>query len=337
MNLLSVVIPVKDERANVRPLVQRLREALAKCGPWEAVFVCDGSTDGTHLEIQGIAASDSRIKLVRLRKNFGQSAAMQAGFDHAEGDVIATMDGDLQNDPADLPKMIAALELGYDCVLGERANRKDKFLLRKLPSRCANWLIRRSLGVAFRDFGCTLRVMRREVVEGFCLYGEMHRFINALAVQGGASVIQLPVRHHPRTAGVSKYNLSRTVRVMLDLLTVKFMDRFHTRPMHLFGGIALLCMFLGTVCLGSTALMKYAGGPFITGNPLLLIGAMLELMGVQFLSLGLLGEVMARDHFERHGQRPYKVRETANVNPDEEMIRFNDFANPKARPLQRVG
>jgi hypothetical protein len=167
------------------------------------------------------------------------------------------------------------------------------------------------------------------VVEGFCLYGEMHRFINALAVQGGANVLQVPVKHHPRTAGVSKYNLTRTIRVMLDLLTVKFMDRFHTRPMHLFGGIAVLFMLAGFVSLVSTALMKFAGGPFITGNPLLLIGAMLELMGVQFLSLGLLGEVMARDHFEHRGQRPYKVRETANVNPDEEMIRFNDFAHPK--------
>jgi glycosyltransferase involved in cell wall biosynthesis len=335
MGLLSVVVPMKDERANVRPLVQRVREALDDFGPWELVLVDDGSVDGTHLEIQAIASADARIKLVRLRKNFGQSAAMQAGLDHAEGDIIATMDGDLQNDPADLPRMIAALDEGYDCVLGERVNRQDKLLLRKIPSRCANWLIRKVLGVPFRDFGCTLRVMTREVAESFRLYGEMHRFISALAVQGGASVVQMPVRHHPRTAGVSKYNLSRTVRVLLDLTTVKFMDRFHTRPMHLFGGFALLCLFAGTVCLVSTPLIKLGGGPFITGNPLLIIGAMLELMGVQFLSLGLLGEVMARDHFERRGQEPYKVRETMNVNPDEELVRFNDFV--KSRRTASVG
>lgn len=330
MQLLSVVIPVRDERANLRPLVQWLRDSLSKIGPWEAVFVDDGSTDGTHLELLELADTDDRIKCVRLRRNYGQSAAMQAGFDHAEGDVIATMDGDLQNDPADLPRMIAALDLGYDCILGERANRRDTFLLRKLPSICANWLIRRVLGVQFRDFGCTLRVMRRDVADGFSLYGERHRFITAFAVQGGARILQIPVRHHPRTAGVSKYNVTRTVRVVLDLLAVKLMHRFHSRPMHLFGGVALLMMLAGFACFGIAATTEHS--PW-------LFGAILELMGVQFFGLGLLGEAITRDHFGRRGNRPYTVRETANMNPSEEFMGFNEFkaAKRKARTTRRVG
>ncbi|MCU0706326.1 MAG: glycosyltransferase family 2 protein [Fimbriiglobus sp.] len=319
MRLLSVVIPVKDERANVRPLVQWLRDALTPACDWEAVFVDDGSTDGTHAELLAVAAIDRRVKVVRLRKNFGQSAALQAGFDHAAGDVIATMDGDLQNDPADLPRMLAKLDEGFDVILGERAARHDRFLLRKVPSWCANWLIRKVLRVPFRDFGCTLRVMRREVVEEMQLYGEMHRFITALAVQQGAAVAQVPVRHHPRTAGVSKYGLGRTVRVVLDLLTVKFLASYSTRPMHLFGGLGLTAMAAGLLSLMVTVGMKWAGGQWMTGNPLLLLSVLLEMLGVQLLSLGLIGEGMTRSNFERHGRRPYLVRETANVGDHREQ------------------
>src|SRR4051812_25724323 len=205
MSLLSVVIPVKDERANVRPLVERLRATLAATPAWEVVFVDDGSADGTHDELARAAAEDERVKIVRLRRNFGQSAALQAGFDHAAGDVVVTMDGDLQNDPEDIPALVAKLNEGFDVVLGLRENRQDKFLLRKLPSWTANWLIRKVTRVPFKDFGCTLRAMKREVVDGLSLYGEMHRFITAFAVQHGAKVTQVPVRHHPRTAGESKY------------------------------------------------------------------------------------------------------------------------------------
>jgi glycosyltransferase involved in cell wall biosynthesis len=321
MRLLSVIIPVKDERANVRPLVQWLRDALTPACDWEAVFVDDGSTDGTHAELRQAAALDPRVKVVRLRRNVGQSAALQAGFDHARGDVIATMDGDLQNDPADLPKMLARLDDDVDVVLGERADRKDPLLLRKLPSRAANWLIRRTLRVPFRDFGCTLRVMKREIVDGLQLYGEMHRFISALAVQQGAGVVQVPVAHHPRTAGVSKYGLGRTVRVVLDLLTVKFMASYHTRPMHLFGGVGLALMLAGIVSLVATVAMKWTGGQWMTGNPLLLLSVMLELMGIQFVSLGLVGEVLTRMNYERQGRRPYLVRETRNLEPVAEPVR----------------
>jgi hypothetical protein len=321
---LSVVIPVKDERANVRPLVDKLRDALDLAPAWEAVFVDDGSTDGTFFELADLAFDDPRIKVVRLRRTFGQSAALQAGFDHATGAVIVTMDGDLQNDPADIPRMVDLIDDGYDVVLGERAERHDGYWLRTLPSRCGNWLIRRVTGVPYRDFGCTLRAMRREVVADMTLYGEMHRFITAFAARDGGRVTQVPVAHRPRTAGASKYGLGRAPRVALDLLTVAFLSRFQTRPMHLFGGIGLGLLGLGGLSLAATVAMKFNGCD-MTGNPLLLLAAMLELMGVQFLSLGLMGEVQARVYFESQGKPAYAVRDTRNVAaPQEQPVRRSD-------------
>lgn len=321
MNLLSVVIPLKDERDNVRPMVERLREALRGVARWEVIFVDDGSRDGTFEALADLSAVDSRVKVVRLRRNFGQAAATQAGFDAAGGDVIVTMDGDVQNDPADIPMMLAKLEEGYDAVLGLRENRQDKFLLRKLPSWCANWLIRKVLGVPFKDFGCALRVVRREFIDGLSLYGEMHRFITALLIQQGAKVAQVPVRHHPRTAGQSKYNLTRTIRVVLDLMTVKFLASYQARPMHLFGGIGFAFLGLGLVSLIASVVMKYTSGPGMTANPLFLIGVMVELIGVQFLSLGLIGEVMARIYFESQGKPPYVVRDRRNLDAGDALRR----------------
>jgi len=309
--LLSVVIPMKDERDNVRPLVEKVRAALRGVS-WELVLVDDGSTDGTNEELVAVAA-DPRVKVIRLRRNFGQSAATQAGFDAASGDVIATLDGDLQNDPADLLILLAKLNEGYDAVLGLREKRRDKILLRKLPSWCANWLIRKFLHIPFKDFGCTLRVMKRDLVQGMSLYGEMHRFITALILQQGARVAQVPVRHHPRTAGKSKYTLSRTVRVVLDLMTVKFLASYQTRPMHLFGGLGLLLFALGGIGLVTSLIMKYTTGPGMTANPLFLLGVMAELIGVQFLSLGLMGEVMARVYFESQGKPAYAIRDAINL------------------------
>jgi glycosyltransferase involved in cell wall biosynthesis len=313
MHLLSVVIPVKDERDNLRPLTERLRDALRGGPAWEVVFVDDGSTDDTFAVLADLAAADPRVKAVRLRRNFGQSAAMQAGFDAASGDVIVTMDGDLQNDPADIPLLLAKLTDGYDAVFGQRAKRQDKLLLRKVPSWCANYLIRRVLGVPFRDFGCTLRAVRRDFVDGLSLYGEMHRFLTALIIQQGAKATQVPVRHHQRSAGKSKYTLSRTVRVVLDLMTVKFLASYQTRPMHLFGSAGLLFLLGGLVSLAASVVMKYTTGPGMTANPLFLLGVMVELIGVQFLSLGLMGEVMARIYFESQGKPPYVVRERRNL------------------------
>ena len=321
MNLLSVVIPLKDERDNVRPMVEKLREALRGVARWEVVFVDDGSRDGTFEALADLSAVDARIKVVRLRRNFGQAAATQAGFDAAGGDVIVTMDGDVQNDPADIPMMLAKLEEGYDAVLGLREIRQDKLLLRKLPSWCANWLIRKVLGVPFKDFGCALRVVRREFIDGLSLYGEMHRFITALLIQQGAKVAQVPVRHHPRTAGQSKYNLTRTVRVLLDLMTVKFLASYQARPMHLFGGIGFVFLGLGLLSLIASVVMKYTGGPGMTANPLFLIGVMVELIGVQFLSLGLIGEVMARIYFESQGKPPYVVRDRRNLEDGDALRR----------------
>jgi glycosyltransferase involved in cell wall biosynthesis len=311
---LSVVIPVKDERDNVRPLHERLGQALNPLGlSYEVVIVDDGSTDDTFTLLQEIAGRDQRWKVVRLRRNFGQSAAMQAGFDFSTGDVLVTMDGDLQNDPADIPLLLEKLDAGYDAVLGLRQKRQDRLLVRKIPSLIGNWLIRKVTGVQIKDMGCTLRAMRRDLAEGLPLYGEMHRYIPVLAHQYGGRLLQIPVNHHPRTAGKSKYNLSRTFRVLLDLITVKFLHGYLTRPMHVMGSAGLIAMGMGLLSLLATIWMKATMGVFMTGNPFLLLSALLELIGVQFISMGLLGEVLTRTYFESQGKTSYAVRTTLNL------------------------
>lgn len=310
--MLSVLIPLKDEEANVEPLYQRLVDELAGTN-WEVVFVDDGSRDRTFRRLCQLAARDRRVKVIRLRRNFGQTAALQAAIDHSQGDVLVTMDGDLQNDPADILTLVAHLDDGFDVVLGQRVERKDGWLLRKLPSRIANWLIRRVTGVPFRDFGCTLRALRRDIAESLPLYGEMHRFVPALAQFGGARITQIPVRHHPRRAGRTKYGLSRTIRVLLDLLTVQFLNRYVARPMHLFGGVGLLLMLSGFIVLATAIGMRWAWDMHLVRNPLLLLSVMLELCGVQLLSTGLLGELLARTYFESQDKPPYAVRETRNL------------------------
>ena len=324
MTTLSVVIPIKDERDNLRPLHERLRRALdplcageAALRDYEILFVDDGSTDGSFEVLDGLAAADPRVKVVALRRNFGQTPALQAGIDWSAGDVLVTMDGDLQNDPADIPLLLGKLREGYDAVFGLRARRQDPFLVRKLPSLVGNCLIRRVTGVGIKDMGCTLRALRRDLAESLPLYGEMHRFVPVLAQMHGARVAQVSVRHHPRVAGRTKYTLSRTVRVLLDLLTVKFLYSYVTRPMHVFGTAGLVSMGLGVLSLLATVWMKYGCKPavFMTGNPLLLLSAMLELVGVQFLSIGLLGELLTRTYFESQGKSAYVVRATRNLDP----------------------
>jgi glycosyltransferase involved in cell wall biosynthesis len=319
-----VVVPIKDERDNLRPLHERLRRALdplregeATLGDYEIIFVDDGSTDGSFEVLDGLAAADPRVKVIALRRNFGQTPALQAGIDCSTGDVLVTMDGDLQNDPADIPLLLDKLREGYDAVFGLRAQRQDHLLVRKLPSLVGNYLIRRVTGVGIKDMGCTLRAMRRDLAESLPLYGEMHRFVPVLAQMHGARAVQVPVRHHPRVAGRTKYTLSRTVRVLLDLITVKFLYSYVTRPMHVFGTAGLVSMGLGVLSLLATIWMKYAWKPavFMTGNPLLLLSAMLELVGVQFLSIGLLGELLTRTYFESQGKSAYVVRATRNIDP----------------------
>jgi glycosyltransferase involved in cell wall biosynthesis len=315
---LSVVVPIKDERDNILPLHERLGQSLDPLHrTYEIVLVDDGSIDGSYSEMERLAAGDRRVKVVRLRRNFGQSAALQAGIDHSSGAVIATLDGDLQNDPADLPMMLAHLDEGYDAVLGERAKRQDHFLIRKIPSYCGNWLIRKVTGVTIRDLGCTLRVMRRDLAECLPLYGEMHRFIPVLAQQAGARMIQVPVQHHPRVAGKTKYNVTKTFRVVLDLITVKFLHSYVTRPMHAMGLMGLISIGLGMLSLLATVVMKYTTGQWMTGNPFLLLSAMLVLIGVTFISQGLLGEMMSRTYFESQGKTAYNVRTTLNLEPRE--------------------
>jgi glycosyltransferase involved in cell wall biosynthesis len=314
--MLSVVIPIKDEKDNLRPLHERLRQSLSALpGDYELLFVDDGSTDGSAAELEALARTDARVKVVRLRRNYGQSAALKAGIDWSSGDVIATMDGDLQNDPEDIPILLAKLDEGYDAVLGMRANRQDNFLIRKLPSWFANWLIRKVTGVHIMDMGCTLRVLRRDLADSLPLYGEMHRFVPVLAQQYGARLAQIPVRHHPRTAGKTKYNLTRTFRVVLDLITVKFLHTYLTRPMHVMGLAGLFAMTLGGVALAATVWMKARYGLFMTGNPLLLLSVLLELVGVQLISLGLIGEILTRTYFESQQKAAYLVRSTLNLDP----------------------
>lgn len=309
-----MVIPIKDEFDNLRPLHERLHLALDPLGwDYELVFVDDGSIDGSTALLEELAAGDPRVKVVVLRRNFGQTPALQAGIDFSSGEVLVTMDGDLQNDPADIPMLLSKLDEGYDAVFGLRAKRQDGFFLRKIPSRLGNWLIRKVTGVTIKDMGCTLRVLRRDLATSLPLYGELHRFVPVLCQQAGARMTQVPVQHHPRTAGKTKYTLSRTFRVVLDLITIKFLYSYMTRPMHAFGQCGLLLMLLGAASLVATAGMKICAGIDMTGNPLLLLTALLELAGVQFISMGLIGELLTRTYHESQGKPSYQVRLTRNL------------------------
>jgi glycosyltransferase involved in cell wall biosynthesis len=311
---LSMVIPIKDEKDNLAALHERVTHAVSTLGPsYEIVLVDDGSVDGSFAVMQELAARDPHLKVVRLRRNYGQSAAMQAGIDFSTGEILVTLDGDLQNDPADIPMLLERLNEGYDVVLGLRENRQDDMLLRKIPSRMGNWLIRRVTGVQTKDMGCTLRAMRRDIVEAMPLYGEMHRFIPVLAMEVGAKILQVPVRHHPRIAGKTKYNLTRSFRVVLDLITVKFLSSYVSRPMHVMGSAGMISIGLGILSLAATVLMKPLTGVFMTGNPLLMLGVMFNLIGVQFISMGLIGELMTRTYFESQGKRAYLVGQTLNL------------------------
>lgn len=311
---VSIVIPLFNEAENVPLLFSTIKEAMEKTKRiWEVVFVDDGSTDATYEVVKKLYVQDERVRVVRLRRNFGQTAAMAAGFDLAQGDIIVTMDGDLQNDPTDIPRLIDKLEEGYDLVSGWRVNRQDRFLSRRLPSQIANRLISFITGVYLHDYGCTLKVLRREVVKGLRLYGEMHRFIPALAADLGATIIEIPVHHHPRKYGRSNYGLSRTIRVFLDLITVKFLSVYSTRPSHLFGLYGMLAMLGGlgiTALLGIQRLFHYAA---LADRPLLLLGILLIIIGVQFITMGLLGEMLSRAYHESQGKPIYTVKEVLRL------------------------
>jgi glycosyltransferase involved in cell wall biosynthesis len=310
---LSIVVPLFNEEENIIPLYRRLHEALSVSGEeYELIFVDDGSSDGTFGRLKEMALEDPRVRVIRFRRNFGQTAAMAAGFDAACGDIVVPMDGDLQNDPLDIPRLVAVIRQGYDVVSGWRMDRKDTFISRRLPSILANGLISRMTGVHLHDYGCTLKAYRREVLDAINLYGEMHRFVPALASQVGARVTELPVSHHPRLHGASKYGISRTVRVILDLMTVKFLLSYSTKPLHLFGRWGFYTGFAGMVTGLLTLSMKLFDGISMNRNPLLILTAFLLFTGVQFLVLGLLGELNARTYYEAQGKPTYTVRERLN-------------------------
>jgi glycosyltransferase involved in cell wall biosynthesis len=319
---LSIVIPIYNERDNVRLVYRQVCDALEPDGSrFEIVFVDDGSLDGTRELLRELAASDHRVRVAFLRRNYGQTAAMQAGLQLAAGDAIVTMDGDLQNDPGDIRMMVEKLEEGFDLVHGWRKNRKDNFLSRRLPSMAANWLISRTTGFPIHDLGCTLKVMRREIAQELELYGEMHRFIPILASQRGARCVEVVTQHHARRFGESKYGISRTLRVILDLLTVKYLLDYFASPMKLFGLLGILSVALGLTTGLLTAAMKLWGGIDMTGNPLLLLTIFFWMAGLQFFSIGLLGEVSARIYYGSQSKQNYAVRELLNFDASPQFHR----------------
>lgn len=316
---VSVVVPVYNEVESIEPMIRELAGVMDSLGrPYEILLIDDGSTDGTWERLVDLHGKFDRLGLIRFRRNFGQTAAMSAGFHRARGEVVVTLDADMQNDPAAIPALLARMEEGYDVVSGWRKDRQDRFLDRRLPSILANWLISRITGVALHDFGCTLKAYRREVIRDVHLYGQMHRFIPALAFWVGGRVAELPVSHRARRYGQSKYGIGRTVRVLLDLVTVKFLLRYSTGPIQMFGKVAGMFLMPGLLMLvfmvGANASFHLFGTQFgadLIKRPFWIMTAfMLIFLGMQFLSMGLLAEIQIRTYHESQGKPIYVVRET---------------------------
>lgn len=302
---LSIVVTVYNEEENIRPLVDRISLTLQGYA-YEIVYVDDGSTDGTLAVLKSL--DNPRLKIVELKKNYGQSLALMAGIDFAEGEYIATMDGDLQNDPADIPAMLELAERGgWDMVAGNRANRQDGFFLRKVPSKIANYIIRTTSGVHLKDYGCALKVLRADLAKDLGLYGELHRFIPVLARLEGGKITQVDVRHHARQFGKSKYGINRTFKVVSDLLLMLFFKKYMQKPMHLFGNTGLFLLMLGLLINGYLLAVKLMGQD-IWGRPLLILGMILLLAGIQFITIGITVEIQMRTYFESQKKKPYKVR-----------------------------
>jgi len=307
---LSVVIPVYNEEDSIEPLYAALKAALDGLDTsYEIVVVDDGSTDGSFEALKRLHLGDSNLKVIRLRRNFGQAAAFAAGFDESAGQIVVSMDADLQFDPADIRKLVDKMAEGYDIVSGWREDRKEPFLSRRLPSMVANWLISSMTGVKLHDYGCSLKAYRLEVIRNVRLYGELHRFIPALASSMGVRLAEVKVSHHPRRFGESKYNLSRTVTVLLDLLTVKFLLSYASRPMQVFGLLGMFSFALGTVIAAYLSFLRLVLGSPIANRPLLLLAILLILVGVQLVTMGLLGELTARTYHEAQGKKIYAIRE----------------------------
>ncbi len=311
MALLSIVIPIHNEEPAILPLYDRLIAVLDRLHTeYEILFIDDASTDRSFELLANLAETDCRLKVIRLRRNFGQTAALAAGFDDAQGDVVVSMDGDLQHDPEDIPSLVEKINEGYDIASGWRKNRIDNTVTRKIPSRIANWMMKRASGVDLHDFGTTFKAYRAEILKDIKLYGELHRFIPALATFYGARIAEVPIRSGQRLSGASHYGLSRTFRVFFDILTIKFLLRYLTRPMHFFGKFGLAGIASGTLILAYIVIDKLLGRDILVEHgPLLIAGAMLWFAGLMLFSTGLIGEVLMRTYFESQGRRIYAVRE----------------------------
>jgi len=336
ISLVSVVVPVMNERENVAPLLQELQASLAEL-PCEFVFVDDGSTDGTVRELQILASSEPRLRVLQLRRNFGQSAAMLAGIEHSRGDVIVTLDGDRQNDPADIPAMVQHLRFGYDLVHGWRQRRQDGWLLRRLPSMAANWLIRKVTDCPVHDLGCALKAMRREIADELDLHGDMHRFMAISARQRGARCLEVVVNHRPRTAGKAKYGLGRTMRVILDLITVKFITQFSTRPMRLFGRLGLTSLLASAVCLVLAIFGQVTGSQAVWTSPAVMVGgaAVFLVSSAQLLMMGLVSEQVSRLAYRNSIRRPYAIARSINDPSDGQPTRHATTQHgARLRPAQ---
>lgn len=305
---ISVVIPLYNEEENVEILHKRIKEVLDNTGyTYEILYVDDGSRDKTLDYLEEIQKNDKNVIVLSLRRNFGQTAAFAAGFDLSRGDIVVTMDGDLQNDPSDIPRLVEALK-GYDLVSGWRKKRKDPFFSRRLPSMIANWLISKVTGVRLHDYGCSLKAYRREVIKNLRLYGEMHRFIPALASWYGVRINEIETTHYPRLRGKSKYGISRTIKVLLDLLTIKFLQNFSTKPMQFFGPIGLIFSLAGIAICAYLTFEKFVSAVDIGTRPLLLLGVLLLIIGFQFIGMGLLGEMIIRVYHESQKKPIYTIK-----------------------------
>ncbi|MEM5776173.1 MAG: glycosyltransferase family 2 protein [Anaerolineaceae bacterium] len=311
---LSVVIPVYNEQDNIPLLYQAVCQALSPLKyAWEIVFVDDGSKDNSLNEMERIAAQDpEHVRVVELRRNFGQTAAIAAGFDYASGDIVIPMDADLQNDPVDIPMLLEKLEDGYDVVSGWRKNREDNYLTRTLPSHMANWLISSVTGVRLHDYGCTLKAYRRDVISGFRLYGEMHRFIPVYASSVGARITEVVVHHHPRRYGKAKYGLERTIKVVLDLFTVKFLSSYASKPIYLFGGSGLFFILLSGAVLLFLLIRRLAANISPFDSPLFFTSLMFMIFGFQSILMGLIAELLMRTYHESQGKPTYQVKQVVN-------------------------
>lgn len=307
-DLISVVVPLLNEQENLSALYEQITQSLQDRLPYEIIFVDDGSTDNSFDILKAIHEQDNRICVIRFRKNFGQTAAMSAGFAHARGSIIVALDADLQNDPTDIPMLVAKLNEGYDVVSGWRKERHDT-MTRRLPSKIANWLISTITGVKLHDYGCTLKAYRREVLEQTKLYGEMHRFIPAIASWTGARIAEVIVNHRPRKAGVAKYGLGRTFKVLLDLITVKFLGSFSTKPIYVFGGLGVLCGLASIVSGAGVMFMKITRGLPMNRNPLLYLTALMITTTIQFILMGLLAEILVRTYHESQERPTYVIKQ----------------------------